>query len=100
MFSGGRVIGSRSVFIAVDLTRSGLRVLHRCQAQHRDIGYGRYIPQDLQRAVFEGILATADRIDHDAVVDGAHVFRHGGDHTYTRLQPGLRQGARVSGFSA
>jgi hypothetical protein len=71
------------LFMAVDLARSGLGALQRYVAQRRDIGYGRYVAPDVQRAVYEGMLATADRIDSDSTVVRAHVFRRGGVRVYS-----------------
>ena len=71
------------LFMAVDIARSGLGALQRYVAQRRDIGYGRYVSADVQQAVYAGMLATADRIDGDAIVDRAHVFRRGGVRVYS-----------------
>ncbi|GGM23073.1 zeta toxin family protein [Dactylosporangium sucinum] len=68
------------VFLAVDLATSTLGVLQRYAADRADprLGYGRYTPRAFQEAAYDGLPATAERVEDDQRAHRVHVMRRGG----------------------
>jgi predicted ABC-type ATPase len=69
--------------VAVDDVRSRLGVLQRYQDQRDSVGAGRYVPPQVQRDAYTGLLDTVDRVERDRLADAVHVYSRGGHQLYT-----------------
>jgi UDP-N-acetylglucosamine kinase len=68
--------------VAVHEATSRLGVLSRYQDGRDDVGFGRYVPANVQREAYTGLLAELDRIDAGRLADAVHVFQRDGRALY------------------
>jgi UDP-N-acetylglucosamine kinase len=72
----------QAVIVGIHGARSRLGILDRYQSGHEMNGYGRYVPAEIHQRAYPGLLATADRIDREHLVDAVHVFLRSGEQVY------------------
>jgi UDP-N-acetylglucosamine kinase len=73
-------------FVAVPAGLSLLGNLHRYQSIVDQQGFGRLCDRETHDRAYNGVLATAERIDQNRLVDAVHVYRRGGERIYTNHQ--------------
>jgi len=89
-----------TAILAVPESLSRLGILQRYEEQRRDKGHGRLTLQSNHDAAYAGVLAAADLIDREKLVDAVAVYRRGNDLLYANELTGEQQWAVTPGTRA